>query len=277
MSAVVAVFGEVAKLPAFLRRDLLGGRRRRAAFAGDLLALGGQLVVLAFVGRLVDPDTLPAYGGTQVSFLDYVTIGLAIGLAVGVTVIRCVVAFRQDQLQGTFESMLVTPTAVATLHLGSIVLDLLWLPLRIALFLLVSALVFGLDYQPAGVGQTAALVVAFLPFAWGLGLIAAAATVRLRRGIRGPAVAVAVLVVVSGAYFPLSVLPGWVEISGAVNPVAVALEGVRGALLGGRGWDGVAADLAMLVPASALALAVGATLFHAALRRELRDGTLGVA
>jgi glucose-6-phosphate isomerase len=50
---------------------------------------------------------------------------------------------------------------------------------------------------------------------------------------------------------------------------------VRGALIGGTGWEGVGGRLAVLVPLGAVALAAGVALFRAAIERERRLGTLG--
>jgi len=60
------------------------------------------------------------------------------------------------------------------------------------------------------------------------------------------------------------------------NPVAIAMEGTRTALIGGAGWDGTGTDVAILAPLSALALFAGVRAFRAALAREHRHGTLGL-
>ena len=36
----------------------------------------------------------------------------------------------------------------------------------------------------------------------------------------------------SGAYFPLALFPEWVQSVARLNPIAIALEGMRAALLG---------------------------------------------
>jgi len=75
---------------------------------------------------------------------------------------------------------------------------------------------------------------------------------------------------------PIALLPDWLEWIMAVNPIAIALDGIREALLGGRGWSGVGPALLVLAPLSALSLAIGVTAFRLALRRERRLGTLGL-
>jgi ABC-2 type transport system permease protein len=85
-----------------------------------------------------------------------------------------------------------------------------------------------------------------------------------------------VLGLASGAFFPLSVLPAWVASVAEYNPLAIAIEGLRETLLGGTGWAGIADDLTVLIPISAVSVAIGSLLFRLALRRERRRGTLGL-
>jgi ABC-type polysaccharide/polyol phosphate export permease len=80
----------------------------------------------------------------------------------------------------------------------------------------------------------------------------------------------------SGAFFPLAVLPQWLQRLAEANPVAIVMEGTRDALIGGGDWGAVASDLVILVPLAACALFAGLMAFRAALAREHRNGTLGL-
>ena len=64
---------------------------------------------------------------------------------------RVAIAVRGEQLMGTLESVLMTPTAPATIQLGSVSFDLLYIPLRTAIFLGGIALAFGLHYDRDGI------------------------------------------------------------------------------------------------------------------------------
>jgi ABC-2 type transport system permease protein len=277
MSAAFAVARtELGKLPAFVRRDFLIALSYRTAFAGDILFLGGQMVVFAFIGRLVDSNTLPTYGGSPTTYMEFVAIGIVLSLVVGVLLGRVATAMRQEQVQGTLEALLATPSAVGTVQAGSVAFDLLWVPIRMLLFLAVITLTFGLDLELAGVPKAAVLMLAFLPFVWGLGLLSAAAILAFRRGSGATALVISFLGIASGAYFPLTLLPGWLQAVGEVNPFARVLEGMRETLLGGAGWGPVAADAALLLLPSVALLAAGAVAFRIALARERRNGTLGL-
>jgi ABC-2 type transport system permease protein len=267
---------ETLKLAAFLRRDLLVAWSYRVAFFSDIANLGAQMLVFFFVGELIDSGELPGYGGAPVTYLEFVTLGIVLNVFVQVALNRTAEALRTEQMIGTLEALLTTPTATVTIQLGSAVFDLVYLPLRTAVFLTFMALVVGLDLDASGILPSLALILAFIPFVWGMGMIAAAAILTFRQGGGAMGLGVLVLGLASGAFFPLSVLPGWIADVAEYNPLAIAIEGLRDLLLGGTGWSGIAGDLPLLVAMSAISVAIGWLAFRLALRRERRRGTLGL-
>jgi ABC-2 type transport system permease protein len=270
------VLGEIAKIPAFLRRDLLTALSYRVYFVSDVLGLLSQALLFYFISKMVDTGELPAYGDTPTTYLEFVVVGVAVGVFVQFALTRVAAALRQEQLQGTLESMLATPTAPGTIQLGSVVFDLVYVPVRTIVFLAAMTVAFGLDFEASGVAPAALVLLAFLPFVWGLGVLGAAVILVARRGGGVATLVGGLLALFSGAYFPLSLLPSWLEQAAAWNPIAITLEGMRSSLLAGADWGATSADLATLVPLSLLALVIGMSGFRLALRYERARGTLGV-
>ena len=274
-SGAVAL-NEVAKLPAFVRRDLLVALSYRTAFVGDLLGLLTQGLLFYFLAKMVDPDTVPAYGGESTSYLAFAVIGIAVGVYLQFALTRVSTAIRQEQLQGTLESMLSTPTAPTTVQLGLVVFDLLYVPVRTFLFLAAMTLVFDLGLLAGGVPPALVLLLALTPFVWGLGVLGAAIILVVRKGAGIAALAGGLIALASGAYVPVDVLPDWIEQLAAWNPIAVALDGMRTSLIAGPDWSETAGDLTVIVPWSVLALGAGLLGFRAALRHERVSGSLGI-
>jgi ABC-2 type transport system permease protein len=270
------VAGEARKLPAFLRRDFLVAWSYRMSFFSDLLGLVAQAFLFYFIGLLVDSSKLPRFGGTEVTYLEFAAIGIALGLFIHFALERVANAMRGEQLMGTLESLLVTPTARATVQLGSVVFDLVYIPVRTAVFLGAIALAFGLHLEPSGILPATAVLLAFIPFVWGVGVASAGAILTFRRGSGVVAMGTMALALVSGLYFPLELLPRWLADAASLNPVALAVDGMREALLGGAGWTEVAPNLLALAPLSACSLLAGIAVFRLAVRRERRLGTLGL-
>lgn len=270
------LLAEARKLPAFVRRDFLVALSYRMSFVSDLVSLAGQILIFYFLGRLVDPADLPTYGGTQVTYLEFAAVGIAVAVFMQFGLQHVAQAVRSEQLMGTLDSLLTTPTAWSTIQIGSVAFELLYIPLRLSIFLLGATLAFGFHFEPSGILPTFALLTMFIPFIWGLGVVAAAVVLTFRRGGGLVGLGVTLLALVSGLYFPVDLLPPWLASLGRGNPVAVVTDGMREALIGGVGWGAIGADALVLAPLSLVSLAVGALCFRLALRRERRLGTLGL-
>lgn len=267
---------EARKLPAFVRRDFLVAWSYRLGFFTDIVGLVTQVITFYFLGLMIDPAELPRYGGSQASYLEFASIGLAVGMFVIIALSRVATAVRGEQMMGTLESVLVTPTSSSTVQLGSVTFDVLYIPLRTGLFLALVALTFGLDMHPGGILPALLVLFALMPFVWGLGVLSAAAIVTFRRGAGVVGIAATLMGLVSGTVFPLDLLPGWAQVLAEANPIAIAVDGMRQVLLGDEGWSAALHDALVLLPGSAVALAIGLWAFRLALARERRRGTLGL-
>jgi ABC-2 type transport system permease protein len=273
---MTALVVEAGKLGAFVRRDVLVALSYRAAFAGDALSIGMQLLMFALVAQVVDEGTLPEYGGVRADYLEFVVVGLTLTLITGTMLIRVSTAIRQEQLIGTFEALLTTPTRMATLQAGAVALDALLIPVRTAVYVLVAALIFDLQLESSGLLPATVVLLAFTPFVWGIGLISAGAMVTFRRGGTVLGAFVTGMGIASGVYFPLSVLPGAIQDLAASNPFAIAIEALRETLIGGGGWSAIGSDVLLLLPLAGATMLLGMVAFAAAVHREYRNGTLGL-
>jgi ABC-2 type transport system permease protein len=246
------------------------------SFVSDLVNLFGQIVVFYFIGKLVDSSRLPTFGGSSVTYLQYAAIGIALGVFIQFGLDRVSAAMRGEQLMGTLESVLMTPTAPSTIQLGSVGFDLIYIPLRTAVFLGGITLAFGLHFSASGIVPALVMLLAFIPFVWGLGVLTAALLLTFRRGGGLVGMGAVIVGLLSGVYFPLTLLPDWLEGIAHANPVAQAIQGMREALLGSASLVDIAPNVALVLPFSAASLALGLGAFRLAVRRERRRGTLGL-
>lgn len=267
--------GEVGKLRAFLRRDSLTQWSDRLAFMSELAGVAVGVAMFALVGRMIDPMALPVYAGVRPTYMEFAAVGIVLGAFIQVGIARVARAIETEQDRGTFESLLATPTATPTIFLGSVMYDLLYVPIRTAVFLAAIVLAFGLDYRLGGIAPAALFLLAFLPFVWGLGMVNAAITMTFRRGAGIFSVFVTLFTVGAGIYFPLKVIPGPAEEIAPFNPIWVAATGMRESLLFGD-WSAVDAKIAALPLLSLVALALGMVAIRAAMRRERERGSLAL-
>jgi ABC-2 type transport system permease protein len=273
-SAGIGGTNELNKLFAFVRRDVLVLLSYRLAFLADIANLAFQSVTFYFVSLMIDPATMPEYGGTTASYMAFVGIGIAFGAFMQIGLGRVVSAIRNEQVLGTLESLFMTPTRPLTLQVGLVVYDLIYVPIRTAIFLGIVMGAFGVRFDLAAVAPALAVLFLFIPMVWGLGMMGAGAVLTFRRGggvvgFIGAAVSIA-----SGAYFPLELLPEPLAATLALSPVAVAFDAARRTLIGGEGWAQISGDLVYLAASAIVSLAIGLWAVRAAILRERRMGTL---
>jgi ABC-2 type transport system permease protein len=271
-----AVRQDLAKIPAFFRRDLLVLWSYRTAFFSDWINMLVQVLIFYFLNRIIPSDRLPTFGGRHATYLEFVTVAIALTAFLQISLGRVVAAVRTEQNQGTLEALMATPTAPSALQLGSVVYDLLYVPLRTAVFLTLMTLLLGVRLSVAGILPTAVMFLFFIPFIWGLGVISAAAVLTFRRGSGLVGIGVVLLTLSSGAYVPVQYFPGWLQRIAELNPMTTVLNAARESLLGNPDWSAVWRVVPELVPLAAVSLILGVFAFRLALTRERRRGTLGL-
>jgi ABC-2 type transport system permease protein len=118
------------------------------------------------------------------------------------------------------------------------------------------------------------LLVASVSFA-GIGIMTAVLPlISSEKGAQLGFVAQGVLLVVSGIYYPVSVLPDWMKWLAAISPATYALDGVRDALLDGADLTTMGPTLGILVLIGAVCIPAGLALFSAGERYAKWHGKL---
>lgn len=264
---------DLGRIAAFARRDLLIRWSYRASFVSDILNLVFEVALFAFVARIVDADSIPSYGG-QGGYLPFVTIGIAFGAFLALGMGQVATALRSEQLIGTLEPLMMTPVRPLVMHLGLAAYDLVYVPVRTAVFLAGVTLVFGVEFSVAGAVPALLALVLFVPFVWGLGLLGAAVVIAFKKGGAGLGPLALALNITSGAYVPVDTLPDWMAAAASFNPVTAALEAARMGLLGGASVADVSGRLLLVGAAAVVTLVAGSAAVGKALARERRRGTL---
>lgn len=261
-------------LVAFVQRELSAVGAYRMAFAVRLLGFGlavGSLLFLSrFVGAAVNPH-LAAYHG---NYLGFVVIGF-LGTEfqqVGVSVLAQ--RIRTAQMMGTLEAEVATPAPPWMVLGAPPVYEFVVASLRSAAYLLGAKLLLGLDLSRVNWASLAVSVPLIVAAFSGLGLLAAASTMLVRRLNPVAMIIGSLSFFLSGVMYPVTVLPGWLRAVGSLLPLTHALALLRGALLVGVGPAELRSSLLALMIFAGLLAPVGAGTFAFALRRARIDGSL---
>ena len=176
-------------------------------------------------------------GGTQEGRLDLV-LYLGIGTVVW-AYLRAVFAnvgemVAWERWEGTIEYTMMAPISRLAHMLGVSLFSIIYGLARSALLLGVLALFFSVDLSNANLGGAALILLVGSVSFLGFGIMAAVLPLLFpERGEEMTFVISSILLLVSGVYYPISVLPDWMEPLATISPATYVLEGMRAALLDG--------------------------------------------
>ena len=179
-------------------------------------------------------------------------------------------AFFEDVWSRNFLNLFASPIGVGEYVAGLVATSVLTSLVSLVVMLLLARLAFGLSLLAFGLPAAAFLGVLFL-FGIALGIFASAVVLRL-----GPASEwlvwpiPALLSPFAAVFYPLHVLPGWMQAVAHLLPPAYVFEGLR-ALAAGQGvhGTGLLAGTLLALLQIALALAFFTRVFRGALRSGL--------
>jgi ABC-2 type transport system permease protein len=181
-----------------------------------------------------------------------------------------------ERWEGTIEYTFMAPLSRAMHLAGQGVFAILYGLLRaIFLFTVCAFLFFDLSmpaaqYFPAFV----VLVVASISFL-GIGMtMSVLPLISPEKGTQLGFVAQGTLLVVSGVYYPVSVLPEWMQWIAKVSPATYALDGIREAILDGQGMTAMWDELWPLLVIGVVSIPVGLFVFSRGEQYAKRHGKL---
>jgi ABC-2 type transport system permease protein len=181
-----------------------------------------------------------------------------------------------ERWEGTLEYTFMAPIRRTTQLLGSVVYAMAYGLIHTAVILVVLVLFFPqLDLARANVG-TAAVFVALGSFSFvGIGMMAAILPLLyVERGAQMTFVIQSCLLLVSGVYYSIDVLPGWMQLLSRLSPATYVLDGVRQGLIEGVPVGALTGDIWPLLVAGAALIPTGVWAFARAERYAKRTGKL---
>jgi ABC-2 type transport system permease protein len=180
-----------------------------------------------------------------------------------------------ERWEGTIEYTFMAPVSRAVHLAGMGLFAVAYGLVRAVLLFGVVAVFFDLEMPRADFGAALLIIgVASISFV-GIGMMTAVLPlISPEKGTQLGFIAQGILLVVSGVYYDVSVLPGWMQAVATVSPATYALEGVRDAILEGAGAGAVWDDIWPLLVIGAVSVPLGLEVFRRGERYAKRHGKL---
>jgi ABC-2 type transport system permease protein len=178
-----------------------------------------------------------------------------------------------ERWEGTIEYTFMAPVSRPVHLIGMGVYAVLYGLVRAAAIFVAVVLFIGIHLPHANYGAAVALLaIASISFI-GVGMMTAVLPlISPEKGTQLGFVAQGLMLVVSGVYYPVSVLPTWMQWIAKISPATYALRGNRDQILHGAGLR--FADVWPLLVIGALSIPIGLVVFRAGERYAKQHGKL---
>jgi len=265
------VIGNLLKIWAFIKRDFLSEVSYRLAFIMQVAGMFFTLLALFFFTKMVDPN---AAGLDGVRPFDWVMMGLAFQFYFSTALYSFSAKIRSEQLLGTLEAMLVSPTPTSMVIFSSAAWDFTYGAIRIVIYLVFATFVFGVSLHTTGLLPLVLGVALTLMSSVGLGILSASFILYFKRGDPINFMLSGATTFLGNVIIPVEQLPAWIQPASEYMPITWSLRIVRGALLKGQTFTDLQDELLRLTLLTAVLLPLGLWFSRIAIRRAKREGAL---
>ena len=252
-----------------IRRDWLTFSSYRTQLVSMLFGMLTSLTLYYFLSKLVNVASFP----THQSYFSFVVIGMVI-LSVLQSTIGIASTLRGELVAGTFERLILSPFGPIPAMVSMMFFPFVMSLISAVILLALASFVFGVDLR----WDTAALAVPVMLLGTGVftsfGMLMAALTLVFKRATSGLGLVLTVISLTSGLYFPVALLPGYLQWISEVQPFTPAVDLLRNLLVGTPLSGTAAADVAKMVGFLIIMIPAGLLALRAGLRHAQRRGTI---
>ena len=262
------------KLLAFIYKDIINQASYKFAFITQFLGIFFSALTLFYLSRLFGTAVLPYLKPYEGDYFSFVLIGVAFSRYLEVSLTSFSTSIRTSQMSGTLEAILVTQTQIPTIVFFSSVYNFVFTSFRVIIYLLFGSLVLGLDIGNANfMGALLVLFLTIICFS-GFGIMSASFIMVLKKGDPFTWIFTSLSLLLGGVYYPIAVLPDWMQHVSHLLPITYSLEGMRLAMLKGCTFKALCPTLIPLAIFTLVILPVSIMVFKFAVKRAKMEGSL---
>ena len=253
-----------------VKRDLRVFLSYRLRFVAQILSAFFSVILFYYVSRLVHVGAFPSHK----AYFGFTVVGLVILGTLVSTLSHLPGRVRQELVAGTFERFILSPfgpvAGVASLTVFPFLMSLVTGVVTIAFA--VSAFGMPVRWSTAALAVPSAVLggLAFLPLA----LLIAAAVIVVKQAESGVGFIVSGISLIGGFFFPVTLLPNWIEWMSHVQPFTPTLELLRNVLVGTPMQDSAWLTLVKICVWAVILLPLSTLVLAHAIRLGQRRGTV---
>lgn len=266
------MLNELRKIGVFVKRNFRIMFTYKLAFSATFLNMLFNFFYLVLFGSMFGEKTPPgiAQYGNYISYLLIGSIGW--GFLWGIT--NTTASYlRIEMLGGTFESILLTPTKISTVAIAYIIFGSLFSLIPLAILFSVGYFLFGIIAFSGGTWYTLIIFILSAFLMAGFGMLFGGLTIWMKNIGQLIPVFQNISMFFSGVYFPITVLPKYLQPIAKYIPFYYSIEGIRKSLMPipkaeiyGYIWKLLILSISFIL--------IGLYTLHKGLNKAKKDGSL---
>lgn len=216
----------------FIKRDTIEFASYRLSSILNVFSILINLTIFFFIGKIIGFSShLASYGG---NYFAFVFIGIVFSSYMGVCLTGFNTSLQNEYYRRTIETIFVTPIKIPLLLSGLISWHFLYATLEIIIYILAGFVIFQVSFPHVNYLAVFLVLIISLLVLFPLGIISASFLLVYKRGDPINWLMNLSFELLGGVYFPITVMPNWLQSISNIIPVSYVLNCLRAAILQGK-------------------------------------------
>jgi ABC-2 type transport system permease protein len=260
---------------ACLKKDFLSESSYRMSFLFNFFGILVSILSYYFIDRLFGSRMVPHLEAFGVNYFSYVLLSSAFFGYVGVGLGSFSERIRAEQQQGTLEAVLLTPTRISTILFSLVLWNLILATIDMLIYIALALFLFKISFADINIISSIVIFILTIASFSALGIISASFIMVFKRGNPLGWILGAIEGLIGGVYFPVTVLPQWLQFLAKFFPITYAIQAIQLAVYKGYSLALLWRETGLLLIFCAVLVPFSLAFFTFSLRKARKDGSLG--
>ncbi len=262
------------KILAFIKKDFQIEASYKLAFLFNFFAVFSSIFIYYFIGELFGHQAVDHLKNFGVNYFSYVLLSMTFFNYIGVGLGSFSDQIRREQIQGTLESLLMTPTKITTLLLSMSLWSFIFATFNAAIYILCGIFLFKIDFSQINILSCCfILILTIITFSC-LGILSACFVLIFKRGNPIGWVINSLEGILGGVYYPITVMPIFLQTLAKFIPITYAIRAIQLAVYQGYTIVQLKQEILILLSFAIILLPISIKAFASALKKARLRGHL---
>ena len=262
------------KILAIIKKDFLVETSYKLSFFFSIFSVISTILIYFFIDRMFGHKMTKYLEEFGVNYFSYVLVSMAFFSYIGVGIGSFSNRLRSEQLQGTLESIMLTPTKIYTILFGMGLWNLIFATLDVSIYIILGVFLFKINFSHINI-ISASLILILTIFSFSsLGIISAAFIMIFKRGNPFGWMINNLEGLLGGISFPIAVMPGWLQLLAKFLPITYAVKAMELSIYKGYSLVQLKSEITFLFIFSIILLPLSISIFKYSLKKSCQYGTL---